>query len=535
MSTTLRPPSVPLVACDPYFSIWSPADGLAEADTVHWTGKPHRLAGLARIDGKAFRIMGKDPVDLPAMTQTALQVGPTSTSYVFEAGGVELTLSFITPALPENLDLLSSPFTYIVCGMKSHDGGQHEVSVYFDAASEITVNKPSQEVVWSSERIENVQKPRSGSKGVYKLSPKPRTRRWDNLKQIQELTVLKIGSRDQPVLEKKGDDLRIDWGYLYVAAPGNPQTRRVVALADACRKAFVETGSIPDQMDLRQPRAADDGQPVAATVFDCGKVGSAGIKPRILILAYDDGYSIQITLKRTSVRYWRRHGWEATDLLTAAARDYDLIFDHCAAFDGQLMNDLRAAGGEKYAELCALAYRQCLAANKVVADANGQPLMFPKENFSNGCIGTVDVIYPMAPQFLLFSPSLTKAMLVPILDYAASPRWRWPFAPHDLGHLSAGQRAGLRRRRTDRNTTKCRSRRRGNMLLLLAALAQVEGNADFCAQLLAGARQVGRLPQGQGLRSREPALHGRLRRAPRAQREPVRQGDLRPRRFREAV
>ena len=30
---------------------------------------------------------------------------------------------------------------------------------------------------------------------------------------------------------------------------------------------------------------------------------------------------------------------------------------------------------------------------------------------------------PMAPQFLLFGPSLTKAMLVSNLDYASSPRW----------------------------------------------------------------------------------------------------------------
>src|SRR5580765_6623039 len=70
----LRPPSVPLVACDPYFSIWSPADKLADADTVHWTGKPHRLMSSVRIDGQEFRLVGKEPSTTPALPQIGLEV-----------------------------------------------------------------------------------------------------------------------------------------------------------------------------------------------------------------------------------------------------------------------------------------------------------------------------------------------------------------------------------------------------------------------------------------------------------------------------
>src|SRR6266567_801706 len=79
-----RPPAVPLIAHDPYFSIWSDADHLTDRNTTHWTGKRQPIYGIARIDGKPYRFMGEDPQDVPAMEQLSLKVMPTNTIYEFQ-------------------------------------------------------------------------------------------------------------------------------------------------------------------------------------------------------------------------------------------------------------------------------------------------------------------------------------------------------------------------------------------------------------------------------------------------------------------
>ena len=76
----------------------------------------------------------------------------------------------------------------------------------------------------------------------------------------------------------------------------------------------------------------------------------------------------------------RRNGAEAKDLLTRAARDYASLESRCRNFDRELMADLTRVGGTEYARLAALAYRQSIAANKLAANPDGAPLLFPKEN-----------------------------------------------------------------------------------------------------------------------------------------------------------
>ena len=440
-----RPPAVPLVACDPYFSIWSQADELTAVETTHWTGKPHRLSALLKVDDQTYRLMGSSPDSLPALKQVSLEVWPTRTIYNFASEKIEATLTFTTPALPDDLLLLSRPTTYVTCEVKSHDSKTHHVQFYFDASGELATNMPDQQVIGSQETFANAQ-------------------------------TLKIGTISQQVLGKSGDDVRIDWGYLYVAIPKAFQGHASISNPNHARSEFVN-GSAADPSLASQPEVAD--QVVASVWMDLGSVAAEAVS-RYVIVAYDDLYSIEYMGTRLRP-YWRKDGWEAADLIDASVAEYEALSKRCEQFDHQLMADLERQGGKEYARIAALAYRQCFAAGKFVADANGQPLQFCKENHSNGCIATSDVFYPMAPQFLLFGPTLTKAMLVPFMNYAASERWTFPFAPHDLGTYpkANGQVYGGGETNEENQMPVEES---GNMLILFAALAKMEGNADFAGR-----------------------------------------------------
>ena len=134
--------------------------------------------------------MGKEPANVPALPQTGLEVLPTRTIYTFEGEGVRLTLTFMTAALPDDLMIYSRPVTYVTWDVAGHG--------------------------W--------QGTRSGS-AISMPPPKSRSTTAQSAGQLVPIGIsaawlwLKMGSAEQPVLAKKGDDLRIDWGYLYVAAP----------------------------------------------------------------------------------------------------------------------------------------------------------------------------------------------------------------------------------------------------------------------------------------------------------------------------
>jgi len=443
LAQSYRPPAVPLVTHDPYFSIWSTSDELNGSPTRHWTGKAQRLTGLIRIDGNVFRWMGDSPRTVAPLPQTGLKFTPTRTTYQFAGHGVSLEVHFLSPLLPSDPDVMSRPVTYITTTVRSQDAAPHSVQLLFAADASIAVDSGTQEVVWSRS-------------------------------QLKTMTVLRASNFEQPLLQRSGDDLRIDWGYLLLAVPDQPGASASTQLSDDVESQFAE-GKPLSFDDIDMPRRADR-RTILASVFDLGQVTSTAASRHIL-LAYDDIYSIEY-LNRWMRPYWRRNGMTIGQLLEKAEQEYGSLDQRSRQFDEELSTDLRRVGGEAYAEVAELSFRQAIAAHKLVADVDGRPMLFPKENFSNGCIATVDVIYPSSPFFLLFNPELLKAQLLPLMEYTETGRWRFPFAPHDLGTYpkADGQVYGGGERTIENQMPVEES---GNMLLMFAALAKIEGNANY--------------------------------------------------------
>jgi hypothetical protein len=444
----LRPPSTPLVVHDPYFSIWSNADRLTGGPTRHWTGTRQEVAGFVRVDGKSYRYLGDSEDEVPALEETQRTITPTRTIVTLGNSQIELQICFFTPAFAEDMALMARPVTYLSWQIRSRDGAQHDVTLYLDVDGTVATNNSGEKVVWSLDRIDG-------------------------------LDLLRIGTQKQPMLEEYGDDLRINWGYFYLGVPDNEGKAITTAGNWSDRRNFVETGKIPLQDDLEQPRMPKSQHPASPKLIvtmPLGKVGSAPVSRHVL-LSYNDIYSVEYMRQRL-LPYWRKQFSSFSEMLQAAEHDYPTLTKRAEQFDTELEHDLVQEGGAEYASIAILAYRQAIGAHKLVEDDAGVPFFMPKENFSNGSISTVDVLYPSSPMFLLLNPKLVEAQLEPVMRYAETSHWKFPFAPHDLGvyPLANGQLYGGGETSEEDQMPVEES---GNMILMLAALSHAEHDTAF--------------------------------------------------------
>ena len=402
----MRIPLVPLITSDPYFSVWS-RDEINRCGTVHWTGSPNTLLGTVDIDGEVFSFLGcgAEPIK-----QVLLDIDAMSTYAVFENGKIRLTAVFTSPLLITDLYYVSRPVSYLKLSYESLDGIEHKVTAKVTVTEELVLNKAGEGRAYS----EDVP--------------------------LSNGTAVRIGSGAQQVLGRSGDDVRIDWGYCYLAVKGAAVTRN---------------------------EAADSLYAVSV---------QAEIKDSLLFaFAYDDISSL-IYFGEPVNAYWKKDGRTITGAIEEALDDYDEITRRCREFSASMYAEAKRKGGEKYAELLTLAYRQVMAAHKLAADSDGNVIFISKECFSNGCAATVDVTYPSAPLFLRYNTELLKGMLRPIIKYCRSGMWKHDFAPHDVGQypILNGQVYGAESCECQMPVEEC-----GNMLILAAAVTRADGNTEF--------------------------------------------------------
>ncbi|MBG9375052.1 DUF4965 domain-containing protein [Panacibacter sp. DH6] len=371
-----------------------------------------------------------DPQAVEDAVQQSVNVTATQTKYAFTCGAVDVDLSFVSPLVISDIDLLARPVSYVTFKVKPNDGKAHDAQVYFGTSTDLAVNVRAQEV----------------KAGSYTSGG---------------LNILKAGTTEQPVLQKKGDDLRIDWGYLYVAIPESSNAIQTISQATSALTAFA-----PNKINLTTGKGL-----WLNTIIPFGKI--TGASEQTVMLGYDDLYAVQY-FQQNLKAWWKKGNATIEGELAAAAKDYTTVLAKCEATDQMIFEDAKRAGGENYAKLCVMAYRQSIAAHKVLKSPQGETLFLSKENYSNGSINTVDVTYPSAPLFLAYNTELMKGMLNGIFYYSESGKWTKPFPAHDIGTypLANGQTYG-----EDMPVEEC-----GNMMCLAGAISKADGNIAYAKQ-----------------------------------------------------
>ena len=419
----MRMPAIPLITVDPYFSVFS-FDNLNDRFPKHWTDSRMAILGTVTIDGEEYRFMGDGTQK--KLCQCSVDIDAFSTEYVFESADIVLTARFTTPILVTDCYYASRPVSYLHLSYRSISGAAHRVTARVCCSEELVLNLAGEGRALA--RKENID-------GVSAIS---------------------LAKANQKVLSRCGDDVRIDWGRLFLGVRGKGECGDCVF--EDLYAVYAETALENDALFL---------------------------------FGYDDIKSIEYFGEPLDAS-WKKGGMTIEKAIAQAAGEYELLLEKCGEFSRTLKERAIRAGGEEYAELLLLAYRQVMAAHKAVTDRDGQLLYISKECFSNGCAATVDVTYPSAPMFLLYNPEFLKGMLRPIFTFARSDAWNRDFAPHDVGTypLLNGQVYGGGQMPVE----EC-----GNMLILTAAIGRVDRDFSFAKENLPLLRQWSRYLEIYGL------------------------------------
>ena len=270
----MRPPAIPLLTIDPYFSVWAEESVLK--NTVHWTGKPNTISGRVFVDGVEYHFLGYNEYTnqqgskTPTMTVEEIQIDAYSTNITYSNEMIRLFVRFTSPLLVDDLYYVSRPVSYCKVSYESIDKHLHSVEVKFTVSEELV------------------------------LSARGEGRALADTVNIPGMTAMKMGNGVQDILKHSGDEICIDWGYLYLAVVGHGKAYHTVL----------------------------DGMYAMSM--------QAMLQDELLFLfAYDDIKSIQYFGENLNA-YWKKDNKTIEEAMSEAAQEYGPLIARCNAFSEKI-------------------------------------------------------------------------------------------------------------------------------------------------------------------------------------------------------
>ncbi|VDB95306.1 unnamed protein product [Peniophora sp. CBMAI 1063] len=425
---SFTPAAIPIAARSPYLLTFLKTAPSVQYSRTWQTGYSTQIqawAGLIRVDGKTYAWtgdIGTMPAGIldPASTGNVQSLTPTTTVLFYQAGPVQLTVTFLSPIEPGNMVNQSIPASYVALDIQTTDGSPHSIQVYTDITAEWVSGDRSQNVTWST----NTNNPSMIYHTVSALNQVP----------YQEVKA------------------QAAWGNVYYASLRTTNTTYRTGGDLATRSQFVTNGTLDNTQDTAF-RGITDSFPVFAFAEDLGTIQRTSA-PLAWAVANVRDVNSTGALKYTDLSqqtqtrslYYRSQYTDDGSLLDSLLADFPAALNRSQALDKNITDAANAVGGSDYADILALATRQAYCGIEITIGrdnsgaVNASDVMafykdtgYQDNGDGNAQVSPVDGLISVFPAFLYLDPALCAALLEPLFRFQESPSYGNPYAAANLG------------------------------------------------------------------------------------------------------
>ncbi|KAI0370619.1 DUF1793-domain-containing protein [Pilatotrama ljubarskyi] len=457
---TFFPASIPLSVRSPFMSVWQSSTNGSQPLSHSWPvfGEQRSdmgWAGKLRVDGQTYSWLGADYVPPFIANITNVQITPTRSIFVMQAGPINVTVTFLSPIQPSDWVLQSLPFSFVSVEANSLDGQVHDVQVYSDITAEwLSGDRASSVATWS-------QHTSNGS--------------------IYHRAQLQIPEKGVVGTNQQAQD-----GTAYYAMALRPGISWQIDRDLTAREQFHDLGVLPNTAST----AFATIQPVF-TVFaiavDLGRIRSTSA-PVTWAVGYVRNPSIAYTgpdgtTQQLSPYFVTKYGNNMDQAIDDLTSEFPRILRDAIALDEAIIANASKVSPH-YTDLVSLATRQAMASFDITVStgSDGTPnasdvRIFMKDIGSMSAterVNPVERMYAALPAFIYLNSSLIGPMLAPLLD-AQDNTHGMQYAAQDLGtagvaYPNATGTHGPHSQGVEQS---------GNMLIMLYAHAKFSGDGSL--------------------------------------------------------